>query len=159
LKRGKERDAAAHESGVVRAFVVRPKQERYLELLGKPRNRAAALHALGSGEDLDSRFMTLVARNEQTIAGIAQHLQRRGADARCYVMSEMREVDGQVLPLEEALQVVVGSTLGTIVSCVAGRLAYFESEIVGERWLLERGASGTSEPAPGVYGRNGPKAT
>lgn len=43
------------------------------------------------------------------------------------------------MPLDEALRAVVGRGMGAFVSCVPGRLAYFESEEPGSRYLLHRG--------------------
>jgi len=39
---------------------------------------------------------------------------------------------------EEALGEVVGRQMGTFLSCIPGRLAYFEGEDMGFRWVLER---------------------
>jgi len=51
-------------------------------------------------------------------------------------MSEDSEIDGRELDLREALEHVSGRQIGTILSCVPGKLAYFESE--DERLLLAR---------------------
>jgi hypothetical protein len=40
--------------------------------------------------------------------------------------------------LEETLRVVVGRGMDAFVSSLPGRLAYFEGEEAGERYLLER---------------------
>jgi hypothetical protein len=44
------------------------------------------------------------------------------------VISEDSEADGQELDLESAIQRVVGSDMGTILSCVPGKLALFAGE-------------------------------
>jgi hypothetical protein len=46
----------------------------------------------------------------------------------CYVLSERREIDGRTMPLAAALAAVVGRGMGTVLSCIPGRLAYHESE-------------------------------
>ena len=46
----------------------------------------------------------------------------------CWVISEDPEIDGWELDLREALEHVNGRQIGTILSCVPGKLAYFESE-------------------------------
>jgi len=38
------------------------------------------------------------------------------------------KLDGQELLLESALESVVGNGIGTILSCIPGKLAYFEGE-------------------------------
>ena len=42
------------------------------------------------------------------------------------------------MPLHDALNDVVGSSDGTFVSCIPGKLAYFEGEEPNERYILER---------------------
>jgi hypothetical protein len=51
-------------------------------------------------------------------------------------MSEMKSIDGKLLRIEEAVQEAFGAGLATIVSCIPDRLAYYEAETPGSRWLL-----------------------
>jgi len=50
-------------------------------------------------------------------------------------LSESREIDRRVMPLADALVAVVGRGLGTVLSCLPGRLAYYESE-EGDRYMF-----------------------
>ena len=50
-------------------------------------------------------------------------------------------LDARTLPLKEALGLIIGVSTGTLVSCIPGRLGYFEGEDGGERFILERGAA------------------
>jgi hypothetical protein len=54
----------------------------------------------------------------------------------CWVISEDAEIDGRESDLESALENVSGTGMGTILSCIPGKLAYFEGE--DERLLLAR---------------------
>jgi len=63
-------------------------------------------------------------------------LKSKGAPDICYAISEDNELDGREIPLEEALKFIHGSGIGTLLSCLPGKLAYFEDE--DERWILER---------------------
>lgn len=63
-------------------------------------------------------------------------LKSKGAGNVCQVISEYGEIDGKEMPLDEALEEIVGRSMGTFLSCIEGRLAYFEDE--DERWILER---------------------
>jgi hypothetical protein len=54
----------------------------------------------------------------------------------CRILSEDSDLDGKELPLLEALKKVVGYQMGTFLSCVPGKLAYFEDE--DDRWILVR---------------------
>jgi hypothetical protein len=64
------------------------------------------------------------------------HNVRKGAPDTCYVISEDDDLDGKEMPLAEALKTIIGRGIGTFLSCVPGRLAYFEDEEC--RWILER---------------------
>ncbi len=57
-----------------------------------------------------------------------------GAPTNCYVMSE--RIDGIEMELLAALEEVVGNGNGAILSCIPGRLGYFEGEW-RERYILE----------------------
>ncbi|PYU66935.1 MAG: hypothetical protein DMG49_20465 [Acidobacteria bacterium] len=51
-------------------------------------------------------------------------------------MSEDPRLDQQELPLVEALKQIVGRGMGTVLSCIPGRLAFVETE--DERFILQR---------------------
>jgi len=51
------------------------------------------------------------------------------------VVSEDSRIDSKQMPLLTALEQVVGYGMGTLISCIRGRLAYFENE--DQRCLLE----------------------
>ena len=69
---------------------------------------------------------------------IYELLRDRGAPSRCYVMSASSDLDGQEVDLNEALEDVVGVNDGTFISCIPGRLAFFEGEGPNERYVLHR---------------------
>jgi len=73
-------------------------------------------------------------------------LAAKGAGSRCWVISESSELDTREMDLLEALGETVGHGMGTIISCVAGRLAYFEDE--DARYILQRPAV-SHEMTPG----------
>jgi hypothetical protein len=53
-----------------------------------------------------------------------------------WVISELSKIDAQELGLEDALGEVWGRGVGSVLSCIPGRLGYFEDE--DKRRLLER---------------------
>jgi hypothetical protein len=69
---------------------------------------------------------------------VAEELTSRGAGSFCWAMSSDPKVDGQSLPLREALRSVVGSGFGTLLICTPGRLAFYEGEEPGDRTILRR---------------------
>jgi hypothetical protein len=40
------------------------------------------------------------------------------------------------MDLLAALELVIGSGLGTVISCIPGKLAYYEGELPGDRYVL-----------------------
>jgi hypothetical protein len=136
-----------HEQGAIRAFVQQNKQERFLGFLANPKNRKKFTESLAHFRWFDRQFATpilwkvdpklkLWERHVQGIDNIYRLLKSKGAGATCWAISEDRELDGRELDLRAALEHVNGRQIGTILSCVAGKLAYFESE--DEALLLAR---------------------
>jgi hypothetical protein len=68
------------------------------------------------------------------------HLKKLGAPADCYLISAVDSLDGQTMNLAAALDAVIGIGVGTLVSCVPGKLALYEGEYgASERLILHRG--------------------
>ena len=67
---------------------------------------------------------------------MAELLATKGAGSRCWVISVNSVLDSRELDLREALDETIGSGMGTIISCVAGKLGYFEDEDV--KYILQR---------------------
>ena len=131
--------SADHEQSVIRAFVQLNKQERFFGFLANPKNRKKFTKLLAHFRWFDERFATpvrwktdptlkLYERHLQGIENIYRLLRSKGAGLTCWVLSEDDEIDGRELELRAALKHVSGRGIGTILSCVPGKLAYFESE-------------------------------
>ena len=134
---------ADHERELVRAFFAPEVRPHYLRLLSTPRGRKKLVARLAHTDLLDDRFAYRIDSRKQTVAAIEDELGRRGAPANCHAISEDSRVDGRQMELRDALEAVVGSGMGTFLSCIAGRLAYFEGEEPGARYLCERAYRGT----------------
>jgi len=127
-----------HASATIRAFVAPERVDRYLALLKSQRGRAKLRERLAHFGDLDPRHAQLVAAADHSPAGIAELLRHRGAPSECVLLAEDEALNGQRLGLTTALEAVIGRGMGAFVSCIPGRLAYYEGEYARERWLLER---------------------
>jgi hypothetical protein len=125
-----------HEEQTIRSFVSRQKRERYLSFVSRPQTRTKFTHALAHFRDIDSRYKIPIPPSKQSPNGIARILEAKGAASLCYVISEHPGLDARELPLKEALETIVGRGMGTIISCIPGRLAFIETE--DERFILER---------------------
>lgn len=127
-----------HEQEFVRAFIVKAKQSRYLSKLASAKHRREFLSRLDHNLDYDSRFSNQIPRSEQTAAAVQATLQALGAPEHCYAIAASADLDGRLLSLREALESVLGMGKGVVLSCVPGKLAYYESEEVNGRYILLR---------------------
>jgi hypothetical protein len=66
----------------------------------------------------------------------AVQLRKRHSPEIIFAISEDPALDQKELPLVEALRQIVGRGMGTVLSCIPGRLAFVETE--DERFILER---------------------
>jgi hypothetical protein len=127
------------EEALVRAFIVPEKRQRYASRLALAKARQKFMNShLFHMRDLDPRFATRINPADQHAAKIFEMLKSRGAPERCYVISASSDRDGTEADLQEALDEMVGFYDGTFLSCVPGKLAYFEGEEANERYILAR---------------------
>ena len=125
-----------HEEAAVKAFIRSNRQERYLKFLSSPNQRNRFTSELAHFKALDAKCLVTIPSNQQNPSSVAELLTTKGAGSRCWVISENSELDSRELDLREALNETIGSGMGTIISCVAGKLGYFEDEDV--RYILQR---------------------
>ncbi len=129
-----------HEEMFAHHFIKPAKRERYLALLQSEKGRSKLAHGLNHCGDLDMRYATLIPKEQQSPGFVLNLLKQKGAPELCHVMSSNYEIDEQDIPLLEALEKTMGWGSGTFISCIPGKLAYFEYEDQGERYILERNA-------------------
>lgn len=125
-----------HEEAVLSAFILPTMWKRYLEFLTTPKRRRKLLDQLPHFKYWNPMFCVQIPSNQQHTAGILELLTRKGAGPRCWVISEFAEMDGTEVDLQEALEETIGREMGTILSCVPGKLAYFEDE--DGRFILQK---------------------
>jgi hypothetical protein len=80
--------------------------------------------------------ITLGEKHLQGVANVYRLLKSRGASETCWAISKDPELDGRELDLKTILEQLIGSGTGTLLSCLPGKLAYFDGE--DERLLLAR---------------------
>jgi hypothetical protein len=127
----------SHEEGFVRAFIEKNKQDRCLSFLCSAKHRRKFTVELSHFKWLDERFARPIpAKTAHTVKEIAALLRSKGAGPTVWIISEQSNIDAQELGLEDALGEIWGRGIGSILSCIPGRLGYFEDE--EEHRLLER---------------------
>ena len=126
------------DQSFLHAFVVPAKRQRYIELLASKRGRERILSTLDHFRDLDPRFCHRVPPSQHSHGGLLQILIGLGAPSACHVMSSDSNLDDREMGLSEALAEVIGRGMGTFISCLPGKLAYFEGEERNERYICHR---------------------
>jgi hypothetical protein len=125
-----------HERGIILSFIAPERQNRYLEILAKPKRRNDITASLAHFKHLDMRYAVQIRPPQRRASEILKLLKLKGAPETCYALSEDSELDGKEIQLADALTSIVGRGMGTFLSCIPGKLGYFEDE--DQRWILER---------------------
>jgi hypothetical protein len=129
------------EGLIVEAFVVRTKRERYRGVLASRRTRKKFLAELYHFDHFDPAVVVALPTSVRSAQDLLLELRSRGAGERCYIISNVSELDGTSPALSEAVDRVFGVLDGTIISCVPGSLAYYEGEAPKNRFILHRRAA------------------
>jgi hypothetical protein len=124
-----------HERGFVAAFIIPERRQRYLTLLANPRRRGKALERLNHGQDIDFSCTQVVPAGWDTDT-MADTLARLGAGPGCYVIADASDLDGQTLPLRDALWKASVHGFGVVVSCLPGRLCCYKPESPSRHYIL-----------------------
>ncbi|MDN7245558.1 hypothetical protein [Planococcus shenhongbingii] len=131
------------EELIVKSFFDKRVQDRVLYELFKPEKRDLALHRLCHSykKMLKTKYMIEIPPPNSDPSDIFELLKSNKAEKMCYSLSFNKDIDGQEMPLEEALRHAVGFGVPSIISCRPGELAYFEAEQeygAPPRYLLKR---------------------
>lgn len=127
-----------HEQGFL-AFLAEPTRGRMETLLGLGEKRRADVRALlDHGCRLDPRFSRHLEGKAAFAAPIATLLIAQGAPQTCHVLSANDALDGYEMALGEALARIVGMGDASFVSCIPGRLGFFEFGDRNSSYLLTR---------------------
>jgi hypothetical protein len=116
-------------------FVKRRRGDRYREILSNPRLRHKFINQLAHFKDFDPKYRLSTPSNKLFVANLALELQKRHSPNIVFAISEDPALDQKEFPLVEALKQIVGRGMGTVLSCIPGRLAFVETE--DERFILE----------------------
>ena len=127
-----------HERGFL-AFLVEPTKRRLETLLelGEKRRRDVR-ELLHHSVRLDPRFAQHLTGSEALSCPVEAMLRKRGAPSTCYVLAANSDLDGREMPLGEALEAIIGMGDGAFVSCIPGRLGFYEYEDMKSSYLLSR---------------------
>ena len=128
-----------HEEQFIKNFIVASKRERYLSMFESSKGRSKLIQGFYHLHDLDEDLVTKVPSGEQSTESIFQILKNKAAPDICYVISTNDKLDGKESQLSDVLEQIVGTCDdGTFVSCIPGKLGYYEGEDVDTRLILEK---------------------
>lgn len=122
----------------IQAFVSSPQKHRMLELLGSPKKRKKLVAMLNHFDALDERYASRIDPSTHTAEAVGTLLRGAGAPNLCVAMSSNPEIDDRELSLDEALAASIDGDYGTFLTCIPGRLAYYQGEGISRRFLLTR---------------------
>jgi hypothetical protein len=126
-----------HLNKIVELFVVKDKQNRFLEFIaspdrwdGVPKKYGNFLHEfLNDPRNIKPNCIFEKLQGYQETSEIVRKLTKLGASKEAYLVSENYEVDGKTGELEEILSSISGQ--GDIVYCLGTTLGYYEGH---ENW-------------------------
>ena len=121
---------------MIAAFVKRNKRDRYREIVSDSRLRHKFTGQLAHFKDFDPQYRVPIPTNKLFVSSIARELEKRHSPKIVFAISEDPALDQKEFHLIQALEQIVGCGMGTVLSCIPGRLAFVETE--DERFILER---------------------
>lgn len=139
----------SHETAFIDSFVQSSLRRRFKEIftkssIRKSKNRKKRIKwaqlIIEFEHWVDNKCVNTVPLNELTQDRKIEYLKNRGAPELCYVISESKELDGKFLEIDYVLSYLSSNrTYGTILSCIPGKLAYYEHvEHLGLTWILQK---------------------
>jgi hypothetical protein len=125
------------EIKVIKKFVDKAKQDRYIQFVSSTKNRHKFINDLSHFNFFQWDLFEAVKGNEQQ--AIIEALQKNFiADKTCYVISENTIIDTKTLEVKEAISETVGYGMGTILVLGDADMIYFESETMNTRYISKR---------------------
>lgn len=107
-------------------------------LLNSAKGRAKLRARLAHLSDLDAAYVRQMAPSGQNAADIINQLKKSGAPDECHIIAEHPDYDQKLMPLEDAFAQLFASGIAYFISCLPGKLAYYEGETMHERYILRK---------------------
>lgn len=125
------------EIKVIKRFVDKAKQDRYIQFVSSPKNRHKFISDLSHFNFFHWNLFEAVKGNKEQV--ILQALQKNGvAHKTCYVISENANIDTHTLDTKQAISETVGYGMGTILVFGDADMIYFESETINTRYISKK---------------------
>ena len=115
-------------------FLYKNRRERARYLLQKKRDDFTKL--LDHPRIFDPQYLHEVEPRLHQARDIASQLRAKAGNTDCYLISSNPDLDQKTMPIELALEHIIGWGSGTYLSVVPGKLGYLETEEMGERFIV-----------------------
>lgn len=122
------------EIKVIKKFVDKLKQDRYIQFISAPKNRQKFIADLSHFNFLQWDKFDKVNGDETEII-MTTLKKRKVLDTTCYVISENKEIDTKILDIKSAISETVGFGMGTILVFGNADIIYYECETMNTRYI------------------------
>jgi hypothetical protein len=133
-----EKPGLNHEINLIKSFVIKERQQRYTGLLSTEKGRSKFRSYIAHFKDLNSQYCTRLPASVSQSVDLYNLLKSKGAPDTCYIISSNSSLDRKELLLKEATETLFHSGFDYFLSCIPGKLAYFEGEELGSFYLLQK---------------------
>ena len=123
------------ETKVIKRFVMKHKQDRYLQFIQDNKRRQNYTNQLAHFTDLKYDLIEEVKGDESTF--IKNKIKSFLKIEDCYLISENFKIDQQRLDIDMALNEIIGCGMGTLVVFGDAELIYYEAEGPSDRWITK----------------------
>lgn len=121
---------------IVRLFVVKRKQQRFLDYLESDNDVRFCHELLNDERNLKDECLTELSKGEKSPEALLAKLKSLGAGKTAFIVSCYDELNGQTGELDEIVLAESFEGNGTLIFCVGTRLAYWRDD-VGTLYLLQ----------------------
>jgi len=122
------------EQLLITKFVIKDKQERYLNFLSKEKTRKKFTNELYHFRDFNWKLFREIHGIETESDVIAKTVSNKKHISTCFVISANSKFDGKVTSVDEAIKNIVGEE-GTILIFGDAEIIYYEGEAPNRRFI------------------------
>ncbi len=129
-----------HEVEYIKSFIIKDKKQRYYDLIRSKKGRLKIKSLLCHAHiaDIVDEFKFLLPTKNQMLSTILKILKSHNAKNTCQLIFESKIINNEEMELEDALKKFFGQSSGIIISCIPGKLAYYEGEDTDERYIIKK---------------------
>jgi len=125
------------EIKVIKNFVDKEKQDRYIQFVSSPLNRHKFINDLAHFKFLNWDLFIPVNKNEELL--ILNTLRQNNLPSKtCYVISENQDIDKKTTDIKDAIKETVGHGNGTILVFGEADMVFFEGEEMNTRYISKK---------------------